>query len=211
MKLCKGLLLLFLPHSAQSVYLPDWLPFRPEDIYRLLCPFIPFYCNATTPTTPNPSPPPATTFCNPNPTTETVSQFHIGFTFKDVPPTEQTKLVAAANRWRQVIMGDISNATNLVGSSSSKCGPWPSEVDDVHICAAYEKIDGTGDTLGYAGPKLRRASGPFAPLTVTGELVLDLADLDYETWTDVLVRNYCCILLARECHGICDSQRFFHV
>ena len=58
-----------------------------------------------------------------------------------------------------------------------------------HICAAFEDIDGTHDVVGYARPLLLRSSGPHRILAVTGEMVFDRADVNFDDFPDVILHE----------------------
>jgi hypothetical protein len=76
---------------------------------------------------------------------------------------QQTIFQQAANRWAQVITGDLPNVTY-----------YGVAVDDVLIDASGVWIDGSGGILGQAGPDAVR-SGSYLP--VHGEMEFDRADL----------------------------------
>jgi hypothetical protein len=166
--------------------------------------------------------PPALGACNSNPTTNTNSQFNIGFSFNKVPDDHQKLFVTAANKWKGVIIGDIFDASLVWGLS--RCGRWPMTVDDLHICVAYEDIDGPDGTLAFGRPILRRGTSD-SPLPVTGEsksdscsfvicagnmtnwlnrvftVVFDIADAGGVRFAETIVRThliwFACDLLGR--------------
>jgi hypothetical protein len=77
--------------------------------------------------------------------------------------SQQAAFTTAANRWAQVITGDLPNATyNGIA------------VDDLLIHASGVAIDGSGGILGQAGPDRFRTSGG---LPYHGEMEFDTADL----------------------------------
>ena len=76
---------------------------------------------------------------------------------------QQNAFLQAANRWAQVITGDLSN--ELYNGVA---------VDDVLIDASAVSIDGAGGVLGQAGPD-RFRSGSFIPYH--GTMQFDTADL----------------------------------
>jgi hypothetical protein len=64
----------------------------------------------------------------------------------------------AARKWEKIIIGDLPNEPKKRSSSHSWFGDvWEEKVnvdiDDVLIGWAMEDIDGSGNTLGYAGKK----------------------------------------------------------
>jgi hypothetical protein len=175
-------------------------------VIETLCSFAPTVCYTNgvpppsptaeppSPSSPSAPPPPPGALCeNPNPTTSTDSKFDFTFTFLDVPTSGtngQDAFTRAATRWRKVIIGDMANvAFNPSTVSPSQCGPWPSPIDDLHICVTYKKIDGPSGVLGNAGPHLfRSSSGADAGLPASGEMNFDIADVNFNDFTDVVVR-----------------------
>ena len=164
------------------------LPSSVEGVPELICQLLPVVCGGGVP---GPSPAGTCEGSNPNPTSDTNSQFDFDFAFDGVPTDDQSMFTDAAARWRQVIIGDVSDVT--ISSGSSECGSWPNKVDDLHICkyqcyhcigrsfdccthpfclfagAVYDNIDGEGSILGYAGPRLYRSSDD-APIPATGQV-----------------------------------------
>ncbi|MBY0459501.1 MAG: hypothetical protein K2V38_19435, partial [Gemmataceae bacterium] len=103
------------------------------------------------PVSPPPSPPPAT------------GGFQITLRTTGLTASQQAVFQQAANRWAQVITGDLPNATyNGIA------------VDDVLIDASGAAIDGVGGILGQAGPDFVR-SGTLIP--IHGTMQFDTADL----------------------------------
>ncbi len=101
---------------------------------------------------PPPPPPPPTT-----------GGFAITVRVSGLTASQQAVFTQAADRWAQVIVGDLPNATyNGVA------------VDDVLIDASGVAIDGAGGVLGQAGPD-RLRSGSLLP--VHGVMQFDTADL----------------------------------
>ena len=82
---------------------------------------------------------------------------------------------AAAKKWSTVITGDLPDLVGKLPGRSS-CGPWPTRVDDLYICAQYQPIDGPGGILGFAGPRHYRSTGT----PITGEMIFDLGDVDQD-------------------------------
>jgi hypothetical protein len=101
-----------------------------------------------------PSPPPP-----PPPT----GAFQITLRTSGLTAAQQAVFQQAANRWAQVIIGDLPNA-NYFGVS----------VDDVLIDASASAIDGPGGILGQAGPDFFRAG---TDLPIHGVMQFDSADL----------------------------------
>lgn len=108
------------------------------------------------------SPPPAPPTVPP-PSPPTTGGFQITLRTTGLTATQQAIFQQAANRWAQVITGDLPNATyNGVA------------VDDVLIDASGAAIDGVGGILGQAGPDSVR-SGTLLP--IHGTMQFDTADL----------------------------------
>ena len=94
-----------------------------------------------------------------------ISEFDIDVIFIDdtLTPDQQAVFSAAAQRWEQIIIGDLPEATTSMGL-----------VDDVAIQASAPEIDGAGNILGMAGPITLR-SGSYLP--ATGIMMFDSVDL----------------------------------
>lgn len=97
---------------------------------------------------------------------EPVSQFQIDVIFTDnsLTPSQQAIFTDAANRWAQIIIGDVPDVF-VTGLGL---------VDDVAIEASAPTIDGPGGILGQAGPRTLR-SGSFIP--ASGVMQFDSADV----------------------------------
>lgn len=92
-------------------------------------------------------------------------------------PARQQVFQDAADRWAEVIIGDLSDIP--LNKPANNCGagePAVNEtVDDLLIHAIIEPIDGAGGVLGSAGPCLVRTSG--AGLPAYGVMRFDSADV----------------------------------
>lgn len=94
--------------------------------------------------------------------------------------SQQATFLAAADRWEQVITGNLSSITFTAGDSAKAgiCGvnhPAIIEtIDDLLIFIEVRSIDGVGGTLGRAGPCYTRTSNG---LPIVGMMELDQADL----------------------------------
>ncbi len=100
---------------------------------------------------------------------EVVSPFTIEVRFLGgLTPAQMDVFAAAADRWVQIIVGDLP--TMQIGNEL---------IDDVLIEARGEPIDGPGRILGQAGPRFLRPAnaGVAAGLPATGEMTFDTADL----------------------------------
>ena len=90
----------------------------------------------------------------------------------------------AADRWSEVISGDLSPAQPGDVPPGISCLGEPGfngEVDDVVISAAGALIDGPGSVLARAGPCIFRepgSNGALEPLPLYGVMQFDVADLD---------------------------------
>ncbi len=91
-------------------------------------------------------------------------------------PSASQKVIfrQAADRWEQIITGDLPDVTANFGSCHEMPG-FSGTVDDLRIWASTPPIDGTGNILGQAGPCHIRG-GPEFP--ITGLMRFDAADID---------------------------------
>jgi hypothetical protein len=90
-------------------------------------------------------------------------------------PSQRAAFTNAANRWGQIVIGDLPASAGALPENS--CGANPSAnftYDDVVIFAAVSVIDGPGSVLGQAGPCFIRTTGK---LPVIGTMQFDVADL----------------------------------
>src|ERR1044072_6857522 len=79
-------------------------------------------------------------------------------------PAYQSFFTAAAQRWQQVLTGDLPGLVV----------PGYGFVDDLHITAAVRATDGVGGILGQASPEYYRTS---SKIPITGVMTFDSADL----------------------------------
>ena len=132
-------LLLFLLSSctnASITWLCDWFP-------DWNIPFVD--CDGDSSPGPGPSPSSPSdqpVRCNSNPTSSTRSNFDFGFSYRNVGGSERSMFERAASRWQRVIIGDVQDAN--VPSGSSRCGSWPSRVDDLVRAYAYYVVRSGG-------------------------------------------------------------------
>jgi hypothetical protein len=97
------------------------------------------------------------------PTDKIAHGFEIDLVFEGLTAAQRAIFRQAADRWEEVIVGDLPNAT-VNGVS----------VDDVRIEASAVDIDGVSGVLGQAGPReLRNGSS----LPIRGEMRFDTADI----------------------------------
>ena len=110
------------------------------------------------------------------------SQYDIEVIFLDPQPTaaQQAAFLAARDRWRQIIVGDVTDvgfgivANGACGGFTTPAVPGP--IDDVIIFARIGSIDGPSHILAQAGPCLLRDRGQLA---YAGVVSFDIDDLDY--------------------------------
>jgi hypothetical protein len=142
---------------------------------------------------PKPSPPTCTP--NQNPSTLTSSQYDFEFVFTNVPVgTSQDMFTTAANRWREVIFGDVSDIAS--SNVPSNCGALTGAIDDIRMCANYAAIDGVGKILGSAGPLAQRSAGVNAPLTFAGQMRFDIADVGRPDLPRIIVSQKSCMCMC---------------
>jgi len=93
--------------------------------------------------------------------------------------TQKSAFGAAAGRWMDVITGDLTDV--VVRQNADYCGVGEPAIfgvtDDLLIYASLVPIDGPLGILGSAGPCVVRGNVSDAPLTVTGVMQFDVADL----------------------------------
>lgn len=110
--------------------------------------------------------------------TGTFSPFLIEVRFLSaVTPAQRDAFATAANRWMQIIIGDIPDVPVNIAGGTCASGQSPAmneSVDDIVIFAQVVTIDGIGGVLGSAGPCIRRTGSLF---TAIGSMRFDMADL----------------------------------
>jgi PA domain/Leishmanolysin len=109
------------------------------------------------------------------------SKFNITVRFltTNVTAQQQAAFVDAANRWGEVITGDLTNVTlsqpiELNPNGAAVVGV----IDDILIDSSFTDIDGPGQVLGRAGPGIIRSSGPNKGLTIYGSMEFDIAEFE---------------------------------
>lgn len=108
------------------------------------------------------------------------SAYNIEIRYLGTPPStgRQAIFTAAAQRWSQLIVGDISNLNVdqacVDGQTGQEIHPAPGAIDDIVIYAQVGPIDGPGLILGQAGPCIRRLSND---LPGSGFMIFDEADV----------------------------------
>ncbi|MEK6689304.1 MAG: leishmanolysin-related zinc metalloendopeptidase [Gemmatimonadota bacterium] len=103
-------------------------------------------------------------------------EFEIEVRFRTTPTAAQAAaFTMAADRWKQIILGDVEDVQVTFPASSSGCFPALNEIiDDLVIYVDLVEIDGPLGVLGSAGFCLFRNPG-FLP--VVGRMRFDVADL----------------------------------
>lgn len=109
------------------------------------------------------------------------SRFNITLRFWNDSLTDEEKAVfqTAADRWAEVITGDLANIEGFELSEDQVTAGAPGIVgtlDDVIIDAAKVPIDGPGGTLARAGARIVRVGGPDDFLPAYGIMEFDEAE-----------------------------------
>lgn len=109
--------------------------------------------------------------------------FDVHLRFLTMPSNTQLQAFAAAvTRWQSIITTDIADIPGLVIAPNACANNSPAldeNADDLIIQVTLRTIDGSGGTLGAAGPCFIRTTGS---LPILGEMEFDVADLaDLET------------------------------
>ena len=89
--------------------------------------------------------------------------FQIDLSFSGLTASQQVIAQEAADRWEQVIVGDLSDV-RYRGQT----------IDDVLITIRTQRMDGAGNVLGESGPEAMRTGGG---LPFLGTVVIDTADI----------------------------------
>jgi hypothetical protein len=103
--------------------------------------------------------------------------YHIDVRFlTTMSASQQATFTNAANRWEELIFGDVPDlAVSLPAGSCGAGTPALNEtIDDIVIFASIDSIDGAGKILGRAGPCGVRGSTKF---TFLGVMEFDSADV----------------------------------
>lgn len=122
---------------------------------------------------------------NPDPTTIS-SNYTVSLIFgASISEAQKQVFYNAANRWRQVIVGDeldyyLSKPANACGQNEPA---YEGMVDDIVVYVNATNIDGTGNTLGRSGPCALREED-FLPFYAT--LTLDSADMGNALLQDII-------------------------
>lgn len=104
-----------------------------------------------------------------------VGLYDITLQLVDIPLADQSFFSLAAQRWENIVRGDLSDVDSAGLSGFGGDCVLPDTIDDLYICAVYSDIDGPGQVLGSAGPRYYRDNG----LTTTGFMQFDAADIEY--------------------------------
>jgi hypothetical protein len=112
--------------------------------------------------------------------------------------SEAQKLVfrRAAARWKNVLIGDVSNVTGLTKAAGA-CGSgepaFSADVDDIVIYADVKPIDGVNNIVGSAGPCIIRFEATDEPAPIYGVMTFDSADVavlqENGTFKDVILHE----------------------
>ncbi len=119
---------------------------------------------------------PATATVQGTATAVPASQYQVVVRFTGTTPTpaQVAAFTAAAQRWSQVVVGDVPDVLAVAEAAGDGCYPALNEtIDDVVIYARVGPIDGPGNILGQAGPRLVRNS----LIPAVGCMTFDEADL----------------------------------
>ena len=99
------------------------------------------------------------------------------FDLQDVPCQYLEAFQSAAERWSEVITGDLEDVAFTADLSEyTSCTRAPVLIDDMFICADVRYIDGPGKVLGYAGPDLARVVNGVNVIPFIGQISIDSAD-----------------------------------
>jgi Tryptophan-rich Synechocystis species C-terminal domain/Leishmanolysin len=93
------------------------------------------------------------------------STFNISLDYSGGAGNYSSYIMQAAQRWEQVITGDLPDVNNAVYG----------HIDDVLITVSVGAYDGPGGVLAHSGYDYRRASGTMLP--THGNILIDSADL----------------------------------
>lgn len=93
-------------------------------------------------------------------------QITVSFPDSSLTPSQQQVFQQAANRWQEIIVGDLPNVTDPVTGQV---------IDDILIVATGVTLDGAGGILGGAQPTAFRPGARGLPWK--GEMVFDTADI----------------------------------
>ncbi|MGH7459853.1 MAG: leishmanolysin-related zinc metalloendopeptidase [Longimicrobiales bacterium] len=113
----------------------------------------------------------------PPPAVPTAGGYHISARYLVTASLRQQQAVTeAVRRWQTAITSDLSNVpmSSAAGTCFETQPTLNQQIDDILIFIEFVTIDGTGRTLGEAGPCYVRSDNT---LPVVGHLKLDVADL----------------------------------
>ena len=121
-----------------------------------------------------------------------ISQFNI--TLRYLTPataTQQAAFQRAAERWRDVVIGDLSDVRMSLPANA--CGmnepPLNETIDDLLIYVSLDSIDGPGNVLGSASPCYTRNSNGLPVLGVMHFDAADIAQLEATNQLDDVIRH----------------------
>jgi hypothetical protein len=122
-------------------------------------------------------------------TATTSSNYNITFVFgPNITASQKQLFTNAANRWRQVITGDVANGT--LNKPANACGAnepaFSGAIDDIVIYAEVGPIDGPNSILAQAGPCYIRNNNY---LPTYGVMKFDSADVSSFNLTPVILHE----------------------
>lgn len=124
--------------------------------------------------------------------------YDIYYDLHGVPAIDTIVFINARERWKYVILSDLSDISSDVIETGSRCS-LPPTIDDLYICGQYSSIDGEGGILGQAGPTYLRTSNS---LTIAGEMKFDTEDID-----SLRSENQLNVVMLREVGYIIGTSR----
>lgn len=119
-----------------------------------------------------------------------ISQFNITLRFlTPVTATQQAAFQRAAERWRDVVIGDLPDVSASLPANACGVGePALNEtIDDVLIYVRLDSIDGPGKVLGSAGPCATRTLSGLPALGAMHFDTADVAQLEADNQLDAVI------------------------
>jgi len=121
-----------------------------------------------------------------------ISQFNITLRYlTPATPTQQAAFQRAADRWRDIVIGDLKDVTMSLPANA--CGvnepPLNETVDDLLIYVGLDSIDGPGNVLGAASPCYTRNSNGLPIIGFMHFDTADVAQLEANNQLDDVIRH----------------------
>lgn len=115
------------------------------------------------------------------------NRLNITLDLSGVPKERKNIFSEAVLKWESVIVSELSPVAKeeLDENPPDGCS-YPELVDDLHICAKYGEIDGSGRILAFARPLFLRGEVGDLGLPVIGEIVIDVQDASIGIMADTL-------------------------